>query len=120
MHSHAQSHKLVTCALSHVCILYKWLCLCVLYSTMQSTVGQYIYFKSKMSSSKSKRNSDVAGTAKQSQEAGNGEMMQEMARGFSLFEEVLLVFEAGDSNVKQYEKVAIAVSEYNPALPCHL
>ena len=47
---------------------------------MQSTVGQYIYFKSKMSSSKSKRNSDVAGTAKQSQQAGNGEMMQEMAR----------------------------------------
>ena len=70
---------------------------------MQITVGQYIYFKSKMSSSKSKRNSDVAGTTKQSQEAGNGEMMQEMARGFSLFEEVLLVFEAGDSNVKQWQ-----------------
>ena len=35
--------------------------------------------------------------------------MQEMARGFSLFEEALLVFEAQDRNVEQYTKVAAAV-----------
>ena len=31
--------------------------------------------------------------------------MQEMARGFSLFEEALLVFEAQDPNIEQYMKV---------------
>ena len=35
--------------------------------------------------------------------------MQEMTRGFSLFEEVLLVFEAQDPNVERYTKVAAAV-----------
>ena len=34
--------------------------------------------------------------------------MQEMARGFSLFEEALFVFEAQDLNVEQYTKVAAA------------
>ena len=34
---------------------------------------------------------------------------QEMARGFSLFEEALLVFEAQDLNVEWYTKVAAAV-----------
>ena len=34
---------------------------------------------------------------------------QEMARGFSLFEEALLVFEAQDSNIERYMKVAAAV-----------
>ena len=34
---------------------------------------------------------------------------QEMARGFSLCEEALLVFEAQDPNVEQYTKVAAAV-----------
>ena len=32
-----------------------------------------------------------------------------MARGFSLFEEALLVFEAQDPKVEQYTKVAAAV-----------
>ena len=36
-------------------------------------------------------------------------MMQEMARGFSLFEDALLVFEAQDPNVEWYTKVAAAV-----------
>ena len=36
-------------------------------------------------------------------------MMQEMARGFSLFEEALLVFEAQDPNVERYTKVAAAI-----------
>ena len=36
-------------------------------------------------------------------------MMQKMARGFSVFEEALLVFEAQDPNVEQYTKVAEAV-----------
>ena len=35
--------------------------------------------------------------------------MQEMSRGFSIFEEVLLVFEAWDSNVEQYKKAAGAI-----------
>ena len=34
---------------------------------------------------------------------------QEMARGFSLFEEALLVFEAQDLNVEWYTKVAAAI-----------
>ena len=36
-------------------------------------------------------------------------MMQEMARGFSLFEDALLVFEAQDPNVEWYTKIAAAV-----------
>ena len=35
--------------------------------------------------------------------------MQEVARGFSLLEEALLVFEAQDPNVEQYMKLAAAV-----------
>ena len=35
--------------------------------------------------------------------------MQEMARGFSLFEEALLAFEAQDLNIQQYTEVAEAV-----------
>ena len=35
--------------------------------------------------------------------------MQEMARGFSLFEEALLAFEAQDPNVDWYVKVAAAI-----------
>ena len=35
--------------------------------------------------------------------------MQEMARGFSLFEEALLVFEAQDLNIERYMKVATAI-----------
>ena len=41
---------------------------------------------------------------------------QEMARGLSLFEEVLLVFEAQDPNVKWYTKVAAAVQN---AIQCY-
>ena len=36
---------------------------------------------------------------------------QEMARGFSLFEEALLVFEAHDLNVERYTKVAAAIQD---------
>ena len=35
--------------------------------------------------------------------------MQEMARGFSLFEEALLAFEAQDLNIQQYMEVAETV-----------
>ena len=38
-------------------------------------------------------------------------MTQEMARGFSLFEEALLVFEAHDLNVERYTKVAAAIQD---------
>ena len=43
-------------------------------------------------------------------------MTQEMARGFSLFEEALLVFEAQDLNVEWYRKVAAAVQN---AIQCY-
>ena len=47
--------------------------------------------------------------------------LQEMARGFSVFEEALLVFEAQDLNVERYTKVAAALQNHcNPVLPCHL
>ena len=39
-----------------------------------------------------------------------------MARGFSLFKEALLVFEAQDLNVEQYMKVAAAVQD---AIQCY-
>ena len=42
--------------------------------------------------------------------------MQEMARRFSLFEEVLLVFEAQDPNAEQYTEVAAAVQN---AVQCY-
>ena len=42
--------------------------------------------------------------------------MQEMAKGFSLFEESLLVFEAQDPNVKRYMKVAAAIQN---AIQCY-
>ena len=35
--------------------------------------------------------------------------VQEMARGFSIFEESVLVFEAKDLNVERYTKVAAAI-----------
>ncbi|KAJ8781183.1 hypothetical protein J1605_011167 [Eschrichtius robustus] len=41
---------------------------------------------------------------------------QKMARGFSLFEEALLVFEAQDPNVERYTKVAAAVQD---AIQCY-
>ena len=42
--------------------------------------------------------------------------MQEMARGFSLFEETLLVFDAQDPNVEWYLKVAAAIQN---AIQCY-
>ena len=79
-----------------------------------------------MSRSKCKSSGDIAGSAKKHQaprknkERQEGEevteepkrlTMQEMGRGFSLFEEVLLVFEAQDPNVsiEWYTKVAAAI-----------
>ena len=41
---------------------------------------------------------------------------QEMARGFSLFEAALLVFEAQDLNIERYMKVAAAVQN---AIQCY-
>ena len=41
---------------------------------------------------------------------------QKMSRGFSLFEEALLVFEAQDPNVERYTKVAAAVQN---AIQCY-
>ena len=43
-------------------------------------------------------------------------MTQEMARGFSLFEKALLVFEVQDPNVEQYMKVAAA---FQKAIQCY-
>ena len=92
-----------------------------------------------MSGSKHKSSGDVAGTAKkcqvitmetkvkiierveqQEEEEVSEELMrftmQEMARGFSLFEEALLVFEAQDLNIELYMKVATAVQN---AIQCY-
>ena len=97
-------------------------------------VVQYLYFKPRMSGSKCKSSSDGAGTAKRHQElevqSKDKErqeeeqvteelkrfMMQEMARGFSLVEEALLVFEAQDPNVEQYTKVIAAIQD---AIQCY-
>ena len=43
-------------------------------------------------------------------------MTQEMARGFSFFEEALLVFETQDQNVEQYMKFAAAIQN---AIQCY-
>ena len=43
-------------------------------------------------------------------------MTQEMARGFSLFEEALLVFEAQDMNIEWYTNVAAAIQN---AIQCY-
>ena len=87
-----------------------------------------------MSRSKHKSSGDVAGTAKKHQELeaqrkneerpGKEEVteepkrftMQEMARGFSLFEEALLAFEAQDPNIEWYTKVAAPVHN---AIQCY-
>ena len=42
--------------------------------------------------------------------------MQEMARGFSLFDEALLVFEAQDPNLEQYTKNLAAIQN---AIQCY-
>ena len=56
----------VWCTLSRVCNLYKWLCFCVLCSTLQSTILQY-HFKPTTSRSKHISSNDVADTAKKHQ-----------------------------------------------------
>ena len=87
-----------------------------------------------MSRSKSKSSDDVACTAKKRQELEAQRKdeerqeeevtkepkrftTQEMARGFSLFAEALLVFEAQDKNIERYMKVAATRQN---AIPCHL
>ena len=89
-----------------------------LYRTIESTAEQYLYFKSRLSKSKCKSSSDVAGSAKKCQELeSQGKdkerqeekvteelkrfMMQEMARGFSLFE-TLFVFEVKNPSIGWY------------------
>ena len=47
-------------------------------------------------------------------------MMQEMARGFSLSEEALLVFEAQGPECRMVHKCCSSHSECNPVLPSHL
>ena len=77
-----------------------------------------------MSGSKRNSSSDVAGTVEKRQERQEEEVTeepkrfttQEMARGFALFEEALLGFEAQDANVEQYVKVAAAVQN---AIQCY-
>ncbi|XP_057400637.1 deoxyuridine 5'-triphosphate nucleotidohydrolase, mitochondrial isoform X4 [Balaenoptera acutorostrata] len=91
-------------------------------------------WKHRMSGSMHKSSGDVAGTAKKCQvleaqrkdeerqeeeevtEEPKRFMMQEMARGFSLFEEALLVFEAQDLNTERYTKVAAAIQN---AIQCY-
>ena len=49
-------------------------------------------------------------------EEPKGFTVQEMPRGFSLFEEALLVLEAQDLNIGQYTKIAAAILN---AIPCY-
>ena len=65
-----------------------------------------------MSGSKCKISGDVAGTAEEPKRF----MTQEMARGFPLCQEALLVFEAQDLNIQRYTKVAAAVQN---AIQCY-
>ena len=65
-----------------------------------------------MSGSKCKSSGDAAGTAEERKRF----MTQEMAKGVSLFEEALLVFEAQDPNVERYMKIAAAVQN---AIQCY-
>ena len=51
--------------------------LCLLYTTVQSTVVQYLYFKPSISRSKYKSSSDVAGTAKKHQIIGMETLLQQ-------------------------------------------
>ena len=95
---------------SHACILYKWLCFCILY--LQYCIGYsntIFLFQAQDVRKKHKSNSDIAGAAekplelkaqrkdKRQEEEVTEEpkrfIMQEMAREFSLFEEALLVSE---------------------------
>ena len=104
----------------------------LLYRTIERTPVQCLYFKSRMSKSKCKSSSDVAGSAKKCQELeSQGKdkerqqeevteelkrfMMQEMARGFSLFE-TRLVFEAKNPSVEWYTQTFRMQS----VLLCHL
>ena len=109
---------------------------------MYFTVQYYIEYSSTVSLFQAqnvcKSGGDVAGTAKKRQELEAQRkdkerqeeeevteelkkfMTQEVARGFSLFEEALLVFEAQD-RVEWYTKEGCSsCSECNPVLPCHL
>ena len=47
-------------------------------------------------------------------------MLQEMARGFSSFEETLSISETQDPNTEHLHEGSIGPSECNPVLPCHL
>ena len=106
----------------------------LLYSTVQGTGVQYLFFKSRVSRSKCKSSGDVVGPAKRCQELvmrrkdeerQEGEeatadrkrfTTQEVAGGFSLFEEALLVSEAQDPKVGWYTKVAAVIQN----AMCHL
>ena len=108
----------------------------LLYSTVESTVVQYFSFKLDL-----QEDDFIELLAVQHEELTNEDLMeveaqrmdeerqeeevteatkrfttQEMARGFSLFEEALLVFEAQDPNVERYRKVAAAVQN---AIQCY-
>ena len=71
MHLHVRTCKLVHVSGVH-CHLHtsstrNWLLCTLLYSAVQNTVVQHLYFKPRMSRSKCKSNGDEAGTAKKSE-----------------------------------------------------
>ena len=139
MRSHVRSHKLVHVSgvHCHVCAASTSGCAFVYFPVqycIEYTVVQYLYFKPRMSGSRCKSSNDVAGTAKKCQELephrkdeerqeeeevteeAKRFTTQEMTRGFSLFEDALLVFEAQDPNVERYTKVAAAIQN---AIQCY-
>ena len=104
-----------------MCILYKWLCFSVLCCTVLYKVVQYLYFKLDLQEDdftellavqhQEHTNEDLTELEAQRKDEERQEeeevtedlkrfTTQEMVRGFSLFEEALLVFEAQDLNVE--------------------
>ncbi len=109
----------------------------LLYSTVQSTVVQYLYFKLDLQEDdfiellamqhkeltnenlmelEAQRKDEERQEEEEVTEGPKRFMMQEMTRGFSLFEEALLFFEAQEPNVEHYTKVAAAVQD---AVQCY-
>ena len=100
---------------------------CVLYCTVQYTVQQYSNFISSPECLEASKNAAVLElvllrsprnwrsrerTKRQEEEVTEEPMrvtMQEVERGFSLFEEALLAFEAQHLNVQQYAKAAATI-----------
>ena len=104
IHMPSRGSSCVCSTLSYACICYEG-CLYVPYCTVLCRVQWFSIFISKprMSRSQQKSSGGVADTAEKRL------TVQEMAKGFSFFEEALLLFEAQDLTIEWYTKVAAAI-----------